>query len=200
MFLAGTPAPAKLCYTSDMQLTPDELRALQHRPLFNLLSQIIMSVGQPMPRYYMQQPDGSMVNMISGGNGCAAFVSRMLAAQGVIGGQRLIDGPHGTVSSTVKALQVAGWQLVTESAPKPGDVLVWEQQQQVDGQHVHIGFSVGNSEAVSTNFIDMVVDRHADNSNPYGGERKVEQILRYSWSGTDYDALAHLNSVDGAAV
>lgn len=180
-----------------MQLTDDEVRELKHRPLCNLLSQIIMSVGQPMPHYYMQRPDGSLVDIL-GSNGCAAFVSRILASMGAVAGQPLIDGPHNTVHTTVRTLQAAGWQLLAGSdEPKPGDVILWEAQQQADGVHSHIGFYIGNDEAVSTWFVDMIIKRH---SVTFDGSRKIDQLLRYPWSVEEYDALTHLNVADGSAV
>ena len=182
-----------------MQMSPDEVRALSHRPLFNLLSQIIGSVGQAMPSYYMQRPDGSMVDMLDGANGCAAYVSRQLNVMNADQKLRLIDGQHGTVSSTVSALLAAGW-VRAEGAPKPGDVIVWERQQQADGEHTHIGFSLGNSEAVSTNYIDLVVYRHPDDRNALDQPRGIDQVLRYPWPIEEYDALAHLNVADGSAV
>ena len=173
---------------------------LRHRPLFNLLSQIIRSVGQPLPDYYMQRPDGTMLNVMDNGNGCAAYVSRLLAALGEINGSRLIDGPHGMVSSTVTALRAAGWQEVSPAEqPKPGDVIVWESQQQVDGVHAHIGFSLGNGEPVSTNYLKLVVSRHGEDRNAHDEPRKIERLLRYPWPAEEYDALAHLNTADGSA-
>jgi len=184
-----------------MNLTPDEVSGLRHRPLFNLLSQIIRSVGQPMPSYYMQRPDGSMVDMLDSANGCAAYVSRQLNGMDAVNNPKLIDGQHGTVSSTVRALEVAGWEKVPAGeSPKPGDVIVWEKQQQVDGAHAHIGFCLGNGEAVSTNYLTLAVARHPDHQNAEAKLRNIEQLLRYPWTTEEFDALAHLNFFDGSAV
>ena len=180
-----------------MQITDDEVHQLRHLPLFNLLSQVVRSVGQPMPSYFMERPDGSVVDIL-GSNGCAAFVSRLLASMGSVSGQRLIDGPHNTVTTTIRSLQAAGWQSVAgNQEPLPGDVIVWESQEQVDGVHTHIGFSIGGGDAVSTQFLKMVIDRHNDTFN---GTRAVAQLLRYPWAPEEYQSLTHLNTADSNVV
>ena len=166
-----------------------------------------------MPRYYLQKPDGGMINVMEytqqadgsmtyvkdSGNGCAVYVCRMLmlTTLDVQNTRRLIDGVHGTVTSSVRALLAAGWQDVNiQEPPRPGDIIVWEKQQQADGEHVHIGFSLGNNEAISTQFMRMNIGRH---SVTYDGSRRIERLLRYPWPAEEYDALVHLDLADGSA-
>lgn len=141
------------------------------------LSMIENAPGTNMFRhFYLRRPDGSEFDAIGDGeNACAFFVSSVLTIVG------RIQGVHGTVDSTIRDLQESGW--VQASVPQPGDVISWEPHQSPDGLHGHIGFYLGDNEAVSTSTSQKAVARHDLHYGPQ--QRRVIAIYRYS----GWDAL-----------
>ena len=55
---------------------------------------------------------------------------------------------HNTVYSTVKDLKESGWLEVHDI--QPGDVLIWDAQERETGEYSHVGFYVGDGNAIST--------------------------------------------------
>lgn len=91
--------------------------------------------------------NGKEVDILeNGSNSCAAFVSWILLAL------ELIKHPHATVFGTEKDLLSSGWHEIQK--PKSGAVIVWGKTSgEVLGEKIemlsHVGFYVGNDEAVS---------------------------------------------------
>lgn len=72
---------------------------------------------------------------------CAVFVSSILKMFD------LIKKRHSTVSGTIKDLIDSGWKKIER--PKRGSILVWEDKNTEEGVHKHVGFYVGQRQAIS---------------------------------------------------
>lgn len=119
--------------------------------------------------------DGERVNLLDSG-ACAYFVSSVLVIF------KKIESFHGTVRSTVIDLERSGWQLVEDEKPKPGDVLVWSAEfiESVGETHAHIGFYVGDKEAIST--LRGVVIKHGDRpDHKWSDIVKVYRLPESKW-------------------
>jgi len=118
------------------------------------LAMINNAVGSQMFKNGYVEIDGVKTDVLKDGElSCAIFVSSILSIF------NLIDEPHATVKSTVKKMEEAGWQKTEEL--KPGCVLVWGEVDFGAGDlHSHIGFYVGNNEAVSNNFKTKAIAKH----------------------------------------
>ncbi len=140
--------------------------------LKSYLQLIKNSVGSKMFRnFYVQTAEaGEFDALANGDNACAFFVSAVLHLF-----KKLHDF-HGTVASTTADLEKSGWRKVTE--PKPGDVLVWEARDFADGRHEHIGFYIGNKQAISTSMEGGTVIKHDQNFGD--AKRPFKQIYRMS--------------------
>ena len=101
---------------------------------------------------------------------CAFFVSSLLYLT------KLIDEPHATVKSTEAFLLKSNdWKKIPLADAKTGDVVVWEKRSFSDGsEHAHMGFVLGEKEAVSTNSEQKKVVRHHIGA----GERTVSAVYR----------------------
>lgn len=121
------------------------------------LRMIENSVGSMQYRnlFVRFKDSGAVKDVLNNGEySCAFFVSSVLVLAG------LMDTPHATVNTVVRLLEAGGWKRV-DGAPEPGDVLSWEPKLQPDGTaHGHVGFAVGNREAVSTDSRTGLVARH----------------------------------------
>ena len=133
------------------------------------------SVGSNIFRNFYLELDG--VKMDATKNGvvsCAFFVSSIL---NMFPRLKLIKEPHLTVKSTVKDLLESGWKGI--SKPRPGAVLVWEEKESHGGKNKHVGFYIGNDEAISN---DPDAGVPAVSHWTFGGSggkpvRNVEMIL-----------------------
>jgi hypothetical protein len=117
-------------------------------PLFkdNYLAFIRNSVGANTYRNLYALVDGERKDIAHDGElSCAIFASSILALF------KLIAEQHATVNGTERDLLASGWVKIDE--PRDGAVLVWEEissdDPSVAAMHKHIGFYVGNDEAVS---------------------------------------------------
>jgi hypothetical protein len=72
---------------------------------------------------------------------------------------------HNTVYSTVKDLKQSGWQEVDVDRLMPGDVLVWDAEELEVGRHAHIGFAIGDDQAISTSYETGTPVVHHDHPN-----------------------------------
>ncbi len=117
------------------------------------LAMINNAVGSTMFKNGYAEFDGVKKDVVNDGElSCAIFVSSILKIFS------LIDDVHATVTSTVKKMEEAGWQKTEDL--KPGSVLVWEEKI-IDGQpHFHIGFYIGDNEAVSNSTEARVIAKH----------------------------------------
>lgn len=139
------------------------------------LAMINNAVGSQMFKNGYAEFDGVKKDVVNDGElSCAIFVSSILKIFS------LIDEPHATVKSTVVKMEAAGWQKTEEL--KPGCVLVWEEKV-IDGQpHFHIGFYVGDNEAVSNSTEAKVIAKHHYTYGVKNGEpiRKIMSIYYHS--------------------
>ena len=102
-----------------------------------------------------------------GGLSCAVFASAVLYLN------NLIKGIHSTVGATEMDLSASGWTEIKEL--KIGAVLVWEGKKGKDGiMHKHVGFYIGNNEAVSNDSKETGFPRK--HSITYDDTRKIEKI------------------------
>jgi len=118
---------------------------------------------------YAKNERGEEIDILEDGkNSCAVFVSWILLAL------EMIKRPHATVEGVEKDLLESGWYEIKDL--KTGAVLLWESKiGQFDGLlHTHIGFCVGNDEAISNDSQGRGFPwkHHYD----YNGTRKVEKI------------------------
>ncbi len=84
---------------------------------------------------------------------CAFFVSFIL------NNFDLINKSHLTVKSTIGDMQESGWIKIKK--PRKGAVIVWKKKLYPDGKtHSHIGFYVGNRQAISNSQSRRTPVRH----------------------------------------
>ncbi len=106
---------------------------------------------------------------------CAFYVSSLLHIFG------LIDRAHFTVDGTEFAMKNAGWVEIKKL--KPGCVIFWEPIIQDGNHHRHIGFYIGENQAISNRSSLQAVGEHAlhysglDKDN----KRKKAKINRLYW-------------------
>ena len=135
------------------------------------LAMINNAVGSQMFKNGYASFDGVKKDVLNDGElSCAMFVTSILAIF------NLIDEPHATVKSTVVKMEAAGWQKTEEL--KPGSVLVWEAVDFGGGDlHTHIGFYIGNDEAVSNDFrTKKIIKHHFKYVGDELGERAITGI------------------------
>jgi hypothetical protein len=128
------------------------------------------SVGSNLFRnFYVSLPEiGEFDALDDGENSCAFFVSSVLVIF------KKLKAVHGMVDSTIKDLVESGW--VEANQPNEGDILVWEALQFDDGVKEHIGFSIGDGQAISTSRAEKTPVEH----DQYFGDtkRKITHIYR----------------------
>lgn len=151
------------------------------------LQTINNSVGSVQYRnfYVLDTDTGETRDILENGNlSCAIFVSNILHMFSNI--SKLIDAPHVTIISTIKDIERSGWYNTWDqnsdiSNIKPGAIIHWEKIDfGIAGYHEHIGFYVGNSEAISNDSRQYKITKHSYNFN---GTRKIEKI--YWHAGLD---------------
>ncbi|MEK7176842.1 MAG: hypothetical protein AAB719_00890 [Patescibacteria group bacterium] len=100
---------------------------------------------------------------------CAWYFSSILSQF------RLIGCSHPTVESTVNDLERSGWKDL-QGPPLPGAVLIWEEIQfpEDNEPHMHIGFSIGGTRAVSMNYLTGVPVEH---DMTFNGTRELKRCL-----------------------
>ncbi len=127
------------------------------------------SVGSNLFRnlYVRTAKRGEFDALDDGYNSCAFYVSAVLVIF------KKLSGIHGTIDSTIKDLTESGWIKVNK--PREGDVIVWEAQQFNDGIKEHIGFSIGNSRAISISWTNKTPTEHSDT---FDGKRNIVSIFR----------------------
>ncbi|MDE2001275.1 MAG: hypothetical protein KGI60_01755 [Patescibacteria group bacterium] len=103
------------------------------------------SIGTKLFRNFFLSLDGKEMDATRNGVvSCAFYASNILH---MFPAQKLIRGPHTTVSSTVADMEQSGWYKIGK--PRTGAVLVWEPKTSAGSTNAHIGFSVGDDEAIS---------------------------------------------------
>ena len=136
--------------------------------LDSYLSFIKNSLGTKMFKNFYAKVDGKNTDVMKDGwLSCALYVS------GILSMFKLIKGMHGTIDATEKDLKESGWKKI--SKPKPGSIIIWEKINFGDkGIHGHIGFYIGNNQAISNNWKMKYPVKHHWNFN---NKRRVDLIL-----------------------
>lgn len=117
----------------------------------NFLACIENSVGTRMFRTYY---DANGKDVMDNGNlSCAYYVSSILHLFG------LIDRPHFTVKGTEFSMKNIGWYVITK--PKKGCVVIWDPILQNGNVHFHIGFYIGDGQAISNRSSLEAVGEHS---------------------------------------
>lgn len=126
------------------------------------------SVNTNIFRNYYAKIRGKIVDAMQDGYvSCAFFVSSILLIF------NLIKNVHWTVEGTVKDLENHGWYRIRKV--RKGCVLVWETVIGVKDKlpHKHIGFYIGNYQAVSNN---PKKGRPTCHHYTFNNKRKIEAI------------------------
>jgi len=152
------------------------LKFLKKKSLLAIISNSVKGGDNYLFRnVYAKDKNGKEVDILEDGkNSCAAFVSWILLAVG------LIKKPHATVEGTEKDLINSGWFEIKE--PKPGAILIWEKAMDDDkllGEYTlmrrHIGFYTGDDSAISNDSKGKGFPwKH---HFTYNNTRKIEKIL-----------------------
>lgn len=101
---------------------------------------------------------------------CSFFVSAyLLRFTSVSLNFKLINEIHLMVPSTIKDLISCGWYEIKDL--KPGAIIYWGISSETN--HTHIGFYLGNNQAISNNSKDKIVTIHPISST---SGRNVEKI------------------------
>ena len=131
------------------------------------LKAIKNSVGSNLFRNLYLVKNGKRIDALNNGQlSCAVFVSWVLRIF------YLIREGHATVDGEMKDLKKSGLYKIKK--PKIGAILVWEDIFLNGSLNKHIGFYIGNKEAVSNSRSKKTPVKH---HWTYGGKRKVEIIL-----------------------
>lgn len=99
---------------------------------------------------------------------CAVFVSSILLMSA------LINKSHATVASTVKDMIESGWQEIETKNIKSGAVILWEPKEQDGSINRHLGFYIGNNQAISNSYSMGTPQTH---DWQYNSGRKIEKIF-----------------------
>ena len=132
------------------------------------LAMIENSAGTRMFRNVYASVDGEEQEILRDGElACAYFVS------GVLRMFDLCNEMHVTVRRLLRDMESSGW--IQRKDPPPGAVVYWKERTYDDGeQHEHIGFLVGDEEAVSTDYRKCEVVRHP--LTELNGKREVKAV------------------------
>jgi len=137
------------------------------------LSLIVNSVHSPMFRHMYAMVYGEYQDVMRGGElSCAYFVSFILTGFG------LIKKTHATVSSTVKDLEESSWYPIPIDDVGAGDVIVWDEIVFGNEKHMHIGFAVSSTEAVSNNAELKTPQKHPIYHEINGVLRPIAAVYR----------------------
>lgn len=91
------------------------------------------------------------------GNGelsCAVFVGSILALNG------LISRPHATVGGVIKELEKLCFQKINLSKMEIGDIIIWDKNNDLDSDNMHIGFYAGKNSAISNSTKFKKIKKH----------------------------------------
>lgn len=117
------------------------------------LAMIKNAEGSNLFRNLYANIEGKSVDIVQDGKkSCTFFVSTVLYSF------YLIATPHATVSGLEQDLVSSGWRK-TET-PNAGDVLVWEPILQSDTVTAHIGFYLGEDQAISNDWQTRLPIKH----------------------------------------
>ena len=120
---------------------------------------------------------GEVQDLLNDGEySCALFVSSVLVLH------LLLPRARTTVANLEKELtDHKSFIEVPKESIETGDVIFWESVTYEDGsQNRHVGFAISSHEAISTNYIEKCVVRHATDKEieNTGKIRKIEKVFR----------------------
>ncbi len=152
------------------------IKLLKRKSLLAIVTNSIKNQNYFFKNLYAKDDSGNEIDILNDGrNSCGVFVSWILLAL------ELIRKPHASVLGTEKDLLESGWYEIKDL--KPGAILVWEKTKARDkfiDKHYddlelrHIGFYVGNDEAISNSSNDTgFPNKH---HYTYNNTRKIEKI------------------------
>jgi hypothetical protein len=132
------------------------------------------SIGTRMFRNSYYSLNNKKTDILQNGSlSCAVFASSLLFIF------KFIKDVHATVDGTIRDLEESGWEKVNKAAA--GDVIIWEAIE-VKGRslHKHIGFYLGNNQAVSNSSKTGLIAKHHLTYGAKAGKpkRKIESIYR----------------------
>jgi hypothetical protein len=111
--------------------------------------------------------DGEKKDLVKKGElSCAFFVSSTAKLFD------LIQKIHITVNGTEKDLLGSGWGKIEE--PRVGSIIIWGETEIGGEKHKHIGFYIGNEQAISNSCVEKVPKKH---HWTFHGKSKVVNIL-----------------------
>jgi hypothetical protein len=137
------------------------------------LQTINNSVGSNLFRNLFAKVGGVEKDILNDGElSCAYFVSHILLMF------KLINEGHATVKGTVRDMEQSGWVKIEDL--REGAVLVWDAsvQDEEGNMHDHIGFYIGDDQAISNSSSKRTPQRHFWTFAKEGedGYRKVSAI------------------------
>lgn len=107
-----------------------------------LLYRVRNAVGTNMFRRLYADVDGKTKDILEDGDkSCAVFATLMLISLG------LCTFVHSTVEGAIRDIESFGWKPIR--SPQPGCVVIWRVIDAPGKEHLHIGFYVGNGQAIS---------------------------------------------------
>lgn len=141
------------------------------------LKMIENSIGTKIFNSIFAEVEGQEKDLLNDGEfSCAVFVSGILLLN------QMLEKGRSTVDSLEKDLEESDSFEEIKSDPQPGDILFWEKVRYEDGsENRHVGFTLSNTEAVSTDYVPKQVIKHPINKEieNSGETRKIEKIFRY---------------------
>ena len=144
----------------------------------NYIEMIKKSVGSDLFQTIWAEVDGVRKDITDAGKGsgqlsCASHVSGVLL---LFSGHGLIKTRHAMTPGLIRDMEASGWHKIDE--PKVGAVIHWEKLTRDGTTNEHIGFYIGNDEAVSNSPDERVPRVHHWTFGEEDGKpkRKVEGI------------------------
>ncbi|MEI7741146.1 MAG: hypothetical protein WCJ29_01425 [bacterium] len=137
----------------------------------NIISMVQASVGAKLWRHNFALVDGHKKDLVKNGRlSCAFFVSSILFHF------KMISDLHTTVEGTERDMLANNFRRVKK--PVPGDVIVWGPSNIHDvTPHLHIGFFIGGTRAISNSSRFGFPIRHDIN---FGAQnRKITGFYHY---------------------
>lgn len=126
------------------------------------------SVGSMMFRQCFALLNRRTVDILRRGElSCAFYMTSVLRIAG------LIRRVHVTVEGALKDLRQSGWRCQWAQPLRPGAIIVWAAERFADGEHRHLGFSLGGNKAVSTSSASGRVAAH---DATFNGRRAIELV------------------------
>ncbi len=120
------------------------------------------------------------IDILENGNlSCAFYVSSLLSLFSVF--KLLKNPPHSTIAGTIKDMKSSRWYEIRTL--KPGAILLWEEKKLGDQYakkgHKHLGFYIGNEEAISNSSKRRMPVRHPFSFGDVNDKkfRKIESIF-----------------------